>query len=105
MEFSQNTIDIDGFYYLVEKPKNKNYLWLAEYINENSYRIVKLSPDGTRLLEISTSDEIWDMQVNPEDNSLVVVQRFINLVSLYNSEGVLLSQNDEIYDPIRAFIR
>ena len=66
---------------------------------------MKLSSDGYRLLELnSLSGEIDDIQINPHDYSIIVLQRYQNNIILFDSLGNQLTQGNQVYDPIKAFI-
>ena len=91
---------------LLYKPNNRNYLWMAENINYESSRGVKLSLDGIRLLELSNLENlIDDIKINPHDQSIIVLQRIENNIVLFDSTGQQLSSNNQIYDPIKVYIQ
>ena len=98
--------EIQGIFNIICKPVNKNYLWMAENIDYESSRAVKLSLDGVRLLELSgLSKLINDIKINPYDNSIVLLQRYMNRIVLYDSTGQQLSSNTQLYDPIKVYIQ
>lgn len=79
---------------------------MAENIDYESSRAVKLSLDGVRLLELSgLSKLINDIKINPYDNSIVLLQRYMNRIVLYDSTGQQLSSNTQLYDPIKVYIQ
>ena len=99
-------IEIDGQFNLIHKPESRDYFWMAENINYESSRAVKLSLDGVRLLELMNLEQVIDdIKVNPHDESIVVLQRYKNNIILYDSTGQQLSSNNQIYDPIKVHIQ
>lgn len=98
-----DSLRLNGVFTLLRKPANKNYLWLAEYLGINNYQAVKLSLNGERLLSVSGMESIYDIAINPEDYSIVLVQRYQDTIALYDSLGNRIAINTKIYDPIRAF--
>ncbi len=96
---------IDGFFEIFARASGRDYFWASEFIDLNNYLLVKLSDSGQRLLERTTSGNFSDMQVNTIDNSLITVQRYLNRTALYDSTGGLISENDDIYDPVKALIQ
>ncbi len=99
-------IILNGNFNLFSKPKTKNYFYASETIGVNSERLVKLSGDGNRLLELPVlTGKIDDIAINPADHSIVILQRYEDRVTLYDSLGQNISNNNQIYDPIRVFIQ
>jgi hypothetical protein len=94
----------DGYFRILRKPLNQEYFWLGEQINVDTYRCVKLSQNGQRLLELSTFESIDDIQINPHDYSIIIAQRYQNKIILFNENGLKISENRNIYDPIKVFI-
>ncbi len=90
---------------LIRPAPDGTYFWVSEKIAPDNYRAVKLSASGQRLLQLSAMQSIDDLQINPVDKSVLVVQRMQNKISLFNSEGKLLSSTENIYDPIRSVIK
>jgi hypothetical protein len=104
-DFSQNEIRFSGGFVQLTKNNSQSYFWASEKLGGNSSRLVKLSLEGHRLLELnSLSGEIDDIYINPHDNSIILVQRYQNNVVLYDSLGNQLTQGNKIYDPIKVFI-
>jgi hypothetical protein len=98
-------VEISGNFDKIVRPAQQNYYWVTEKLNSNSSGCVKLSSDGHRLLELnSLSGEIDDIQINPHDNSIIVLQRYQNNIILFDSLGNQLTQGNQVYDPIKAFI-
>ena len=107
---NSNRTEFEGIFNIIHKPVNKNYLWLAENINNESSRGVKLSLAGIRLLELSTLvDLIDDISVNPYDESIILLQSNINMnlnqIVLYDSTGQQLSSTTQIYNPVKVYIQ
>jgi hypothetical protein len=110
MKFEPNTGNIeenyfDGYFEIFAKTTGANYFWGSEFVDLNNYHLVKLSETGQRLFDLTTSGEFSDMQINKIDHSLVIVQRYLNRIALYDSSGSLISENFEIYDPVKTLIR
>ena len=97
-------INCNGYFRILRKPLNQDYFWVGEQIDTNTYRCVKLSQNGQRLLELSTIESIDDMQINPNDYSVIIAQRYQNKILLFNENGLKISENRTIYDPIKVFI-
>lgn len=98
-------ININGFFEILRRPETGNFFWCSEFIDLNNYLFVKLSEDGQRLLELSTTSSVSDMQINTKDHSVVTVQRYLNRIAIYDSSGTLINENFDIYDPIKAKIQ
>ena len=99
-------LNLTGIFTLIGKPADKNYLYLSEVINSNSTRLVKLSLEGNRLLELPVlAGNIDDIAINQNDNSIIVLQRYQNNLVLYDSLGQIISTNNQIYDPIKITIQ
>ena len=99
-------LNLTGNFTLIDKPVDKNYLYLSEVINSNSTRLVKLSLEGNRLLELPVlAGNIDDMAINQYDNSIIALQRYQNNLVLYDSLGQIISANNQIYDPIKISIQ
>lgn len=106
LNLQSNQITLNGIFNLFSKPKTKNYFYASETIQLNSERLVKLSGEGNRLLELPVLHGIIDdIAVNPVDHSVVILQRYEDLIMLYDSLGQKISSNDQIYDPIKVFIQ
>jgi hypothetical protein len=99
-------LNLIGNYTLFDKPVDKNYLYLSEVINSNSTRLVKLSIEGNRLLELPVlTGNIDDIAINQYDHSIIVLQRYQDNLVLYDSLGQMISTNNQIYDPIKISIQ
>lgn len=99
-------MEISGTFNIIRKLSPKNYYWVAEILDNNSSRGVKLSRDGIRLLELaSLSYFIDDLNINPYDESVILLQNYVNNLILYDSTGMMLSSNNQIYDPVKIFIQ
>jgi hypothetical protein len=110
MKFELNTsnseeIFFNGYFEILARIPGAYYFWGSEFVDLNNYHLVKLSETGQRLFELTTSSEFSDMQINQIDRSLVTVQRYLNRIALYDSSGSLISENFDIYDPVKALIR
>jgi hypothetical protein len=110
MKFEPNTgkseeFFFDGYFEILTKTPGSNYFWGSEFVNLNNYHLVQLSETGQRLFDLTASSEFSDMQVNKIDHSLITVQRYLNRIALYDSSGSLISENFEIYDPVKTLIR
>ncbi|MBN2366029.1 MAG: hypothetical protein JXL67_07665 [Calditrichaeota bacterium] len=104
-DLSQNSILTNGYYTLIRTGNENQNFWMAQYLSSDSYQAVKLSSDGKRQLQISVSDsQIDDLQINPYDKSIVIVQRYLDKITLYDSTGSFISVNSQIYDPIKVNI-
>jgi hypothetical protein len=104
--------EVTGIFNIICKLPDKNYFWMAENINDESSRAVKLSHDGIRLLELSSlSDLIDDIKINPHDESIVIVQSNINIyeelnyIVLYDKTGQQLSSTNQIFNPVKVYIQ
>jgi len=96
---------IKGNFSILRKIPDKNYFWAAEKLTIYNQRLVKLSNVGHRLLEGPELENIFDIQINPRDESVVVVDRLGNSLYLFDREGNLISNKVGIYDPIKVIIR
>jgi hypothetical protein len=103
-EFSPQILELSGIYNLLRVHKKDQYFWASEVLEQNINRCVKLSYTGQRLLELTSQNEIEDIQINMIDHSLLVVERYEDRISLFNSTGTKISENVQVYDPIRVLI-
>ncbi len=97
-------LDLGGHYTMIRKPAYGSYFWMVEQTAQNSYRPVKLSSTGERLLELPPVFSIEDLQVNPYDHSIVIARRYEETVASFDSLGNPLAELSGIYDPIKVFI-
>lgn len=103
-EFSPQILELSGIYNLLRVHKNDQYFWANEVLEQNNNRCVKLSHTGQRLLELTSQNKIEDIQINMIDHSLLVVERYQDRISLFDSTGTKISENVQVYDPIRVLI-
>lgn len=101
-----NTTTVSGIYYRITVNSAGSEMYLAESIADAKDMVVKLSPQGTRLLQLPNFESIEQIGLNPYDGSIVVVDRFGDQLVLYDSSGneVSRSSPDRFYDPIRIYI-
>lgn len=103
-EFTPQILELAGIYNLLRVHQNNQYFWANEVLDQNNNRCVKLSHTGQRLLELTSQNKIEDIQINMIDHSLLVVERYKDRISLFDSTGTKISENIQIYDPIRVLI-
>lgn len=101
-----NSLTVPGIYYRITVKSATGELYVAESIAGAKDRVVKLSPQGTRLLQLPNFEFIEQIGLNPYDQSIVVVDRFGDQLVLYDSSGneVSRSSPNRFYDPIRIYI-
>ncbi len=103
-EFNPQILELSGIYNLLRVHKNNQYFWANEVLEQNNNRCVKLSDTGQRLRELTSQNKIEDIQINMSDHSLLVVERYQDRISLFDSTGTKISENVQVYDPIRVLI-
>lgn len=101
----QEKLIINGIFNRVRKIVNCDYFWINEVIDQYNYSCVKLSETGERLDEIASLRSVTDIQINPFDQSLLVVERYNDRILLFDSSGDNISENSQVYDPIKVFIQ
>ncbi|GAB4337874.1 MAG: hypothetical protein Kow0037_21350 [Calditrichia bacterium] len=99
---------MNGYFRLLRPLPGVDEFWAVENLPENSSRLVKLSPDGIRLLELSDFDYILDLAVNPADFSLVIINAppnygYTREIQLRNEDGTLLNRI-HIFDALKVAI-
>jgi hypothetical protein len=102
---NQEKIDIGGDFTLLRNSPDNDYFWLCENIDGNNSHCVKLSRDGQRLLELSLSNWVDEIQINPTDHSIIMVHRLRDKFILFDSEGNKISENKQVFDPTRVSIQ
>ena len=100
----QEELIINGIFKQVRKIVNCDYFWIIEK-TEQYYKCVKLSETGERLIEIASLISVTDIQINPFDQSLIVVERYNDRILLFDSLGKNISENSQVYDPIKVLIQ
>ncbi len=98
-------LELSGVFFIVRQAAADSNYWMGEYMVGGNYRAVKLSPQGRRLLEISSLRSLADIAINPVDGSIVLAQRYEDAVSLYTSNGQHIATRTEIYDPVKVLIQ
>lgn len=103
---STNSISSQGNFYRITTNAVRNQFYLAEDVPSSLDQVVKLSKDGSRLFQLSGFQYIGQIGLNPYDESIIVVDRLGDRLTLYDSEGneVSRSQSNSFYDPIRIFV-
>lgn len=100
-----DTLYVQGFFtHLAFDDAERNF-YAAEEIADGTNSLVKLSGQGVRLFERNGFLKITDIQVNKLDQSIVVVDRFSDRILLFDKFGNFISEQNDLYDPIRAYIQ
>lgn len=108
-DFQDNVTDslvVPGLFYRITRNDNMQQYYLAEGIELDKDQVVKLSSNGSRLLQLSGFEYIEQIGLNPYDHSIVVIDRLGDQLILYDSGGNEISRSraNSFYDPIRIFI-
>ena len=109
MSFADNgatEMTISGIFYRITEKSDTREFYLAENIAGAKDMVVKLSSEGTRLLQLLNFEFVEQIGLNPHDQSIVVVDRLGDQLVLFDSSGneVSRSSPNRFYDPIRIFI-
>jgi len=109
MSFADNNVNamtISGIFYRITEKSTTREFYLAESITEAKDMVVKLSSQGTRLLQLPNFEFVEQIGLNPYDQSIVVVDRLGDQLMLYDSSGNEVSRSlpNRFYDPIRIYI-
>ncbi|NIT61906.1 MAG: hypothetical protein GWN00_38620, partial [Aliifodinibius sp.] len=101
-----NSLSISGDFYRITVDATLSQFYLAQDIPSAMDQVVKLSKQGTRLLQLTGFEYVGQIGLNPYDQSIIVVDRVGGRLILYDSDGneVSRSQSNSFYDPIRIFI-
>lgn len=105
-DMSQNTVNVDGDFYRITYASQSDQFYLAEDVPSAQDRVVKLSAQGSRLLQLSGFEYVGQVGLNPHDQSIVVLDRLGDRLFLFDRNGneVSRSAQNAFYDPIRIFI-
>ena len=80
---------------------------LAWYVSLNSNRssVLQLSPDGTRLFELTYFYNPFDLQVNPYDGSLLVVDSWSGRVLHYDNSNRIIGIMKNLIFPVKVVVQ
>ncbi|NOX36518.1 MAG: fibronectin type III domain-containing protein [Calditrichaeota bacterium] len=99
---------LNGIFHKIAVDNDQQVFYLAQITDirrpDTQQRLVKLSFNGDRLLELDNFNFIADIQINPYDNSVVVVDRLKDRLFLIRTDGKIISESIKLYDPIRVHI-
>ena len=99
---------LEGIFHKIAVDADQRVFYLAEITDirrpDTQQRLVKLSFNGDRLLELDNFNFIADIQINPYDHSVVVVDRLNDRLTLIGADGKKISESIKLYDPIRVHI-
>lgn len=103
---SVNAMTVSGLFYRITANSNTREFYVAESMAGAKDMVVKLSSQGTRLLQLPNFEFVGQIGLNPYDASIVVVDRWGDRMILYDSSGneVSATSPGRFYDPIRIFI-
>jgi hypothetical protein len=105
---STNPITISGLFYRITANSTTIEFYLAERISGAKDMVVKLSSQGTRLLQLPNLEYVEQMGLNPYDQSIVVLvlDPLGDQLVLYDNSGNEISRSlpDRFYDAIRIYI-
>lgn len=110
ISFSDNNVNamtLSGIFYRITENSATGEFYVAESISGAKDMVVKLSSQGSRLLQLPNFEVVEQIGLNPYDQSVVVVDRLGDQLVLYDSSGneVSRSSPNRFYDPIRIFIQ
>jgi len=97
-----DSLEITGTFYKITPDLDRNVLYVAEAVPAADDPVVKLSPTGQRLEDLSQYARVAQIVVNPVDHSVVVVDRFNDRLVLFDAEGNFIAQSVMLFDPVRA---
>jgi len=106
----EDSLEAEGFFYRLRVGVGASRYYLAEDLPSGDDQVVQLSPDGSRQLHWPGFKQVEDIQINPYDHSLLVVDYYGNLLRLYDSQGSFISEsrdldgNSYLYRPLRVYI-
>lgn len=105
----EDSLEVEGFFYRLRVGGGASRYYLAEDLPDDD-QVVQLSPDGSRQLHWPGFKQVEDIQINPYDRSLLIVDYYGNLLRLYDSQGNYISEsrdldgNSYLYRPLRVYI-
>ncbi len=100
--FEADSLELSGNFYKITADLDRNVLYVAQAIPSADDPVVKLSPDGQRLEDLSKYAKVAQIVVNPVDHSVVVVDRFNDRLVLFDADGNFIAQSVMLFDPVRA---
>lgn len=106
----EDSLEAEGFFYRLRVDGTASRYYLAEDITSGDDQVVQLSPDGSRQLHWPGFKLVEDIQINPYDHSLLIVDYYGNILRLYDAQGNFISEsrdlngNSYLYRPLRVYI-
>jgi hypothetical protein len=78
--------------------------WYVSF-NVNESVVLQLSADGTRQLELSYFFNPYDLQVNPYNGSLIVVDSWNGKILHYNQSNKLIGEMENLIFPVKVIVQ
>ncbi len=106
----EDSLHLDGIFYRIRFDHVNDWYYVAKRLNSANDFILQLSLDGNRLSQLSGFNFVEQIEINPHDRTVIVVDGPGNILYLYGKDGQLISKalNEDgdkyIGRPIRVFI-
>lgn len=105
-----DSLEVEGLFYHLRVDGAAARYYLAEDLPSGDDQVVQLSPEGSRQLHWPGFKLVKDIQINPYDRSLLIVDYYGNLLRLYDVQGNFISESRDLngnlylYRPLRVYI-
>ena len=106
----EDSLNIVGFFHKIRYDEVHNLFYAAEALGSFQDGIVQLSADGNRQFDVPGFTQVAQIELNPFDRTIIVVDYLNNLISLFDREGNLISDSRNavgekyLYRPTRVYV-
>lgn len=106
----EDTLSLSGVFYRLCYDDQNQWFYAAEEISGGADKVVQLSAEGNRQLQLTGFVYVEQIAVNPYDQTMIVVDYGNSLVSLYDKAGNFISSSRDfegrkyLYNPGRIYI-
>lgn len=92
----EDTLSLPGVFYKLCYDSQNQWFYAAEEIPGGADKVVQLSAEGSRQLQLTGFIYIEQIAVNPYNQTVIVVDYSNNLVSLFDKEGNFISSSRDV---------
>lgn len=88
-----DSLTVAGFFYRLHFDTANEWFYLAEQVGSDRHFLVQLSSTGNRQFQLSGFGFIEEIGLNPYDRSVMALDPFVDLISLYDKQGNFISES------------